>query len=117
MTDRPLRIDPEWEVTPEDAKALLEGDDDVLLIDCRTPEEHALARIEGAVLAPLGELSSLLEDLREHESRRLIVYCHHGRRSLQATAVLRRAGFEDVRSMAGGIELWSVRVDPGVPRY
>ena len=114
----PLRIDPEWEVAPHEAKSMLDDPAQaVVLIDCRTPEEHELVRIEGALLAPLGELSSRIEGLREHESSTVIVYCHHGRRSLQATAVLRRAGFENVRSLAGGIDLWSRTIDPGLPRY
>ena len=51
------------------------------------------------------------------KNKRVIVSCHHGVRSLNATAMLRKMGFSDAKSMAGGIEAWSVMVDEGVPRY
>jgi rhodanese-related sulfurtransferase len=49
--------------------------------------------------------------------RPFIVQCHTGRRSLKVTHLLREAGFPDVKSMAGGIELWAIDIDPNVPRY
>ena len=47
----------------------------------------------------------------------LVVYCHHGIRSMSAAQFLERAGFTNVVSLAGGIDAWSVEVDPKVPRY
>ena len=47
----------------------------------------------------------------------IVVYCHHGVRSLYVTVALRRLGFQDVRSLAGGIDLWSRDIDASVPRY
>ena len=47
----------------------------------------------------------------------LIVFCHHGVRSLNVVNWLRRQGVENCWSMAGGIDLWSLAIDPGVPRY
>ncbi len=55
--------------------------------------------------------------LREHEDACIVVYCHHGVRSLEVTLALRRAGFDDVRSLAGGIDAWSRMIDAAVPRY
>jgi len=46
-----------------------------------------------------------------------VVYCHHGIRSLSGAAILAAAGFPNVASMSGGIERWSLQVDPDVPRY
>lgn len=84
-----------------------------LLIDVRTEEEHAIARIEG---------SERLEVLRERladldRSRTLVLYCHHGVRSRAAAEHCVRMGFRDVWNVEGGIDAWSVRVDPAVPRY
>ena len=111
-------LNTEWEITPRETKRLLDDPTSgVVLIDCRRPDEHAAARIEGAILAPLHELGSRLNDLLAHADKRVIVHCHHGRRSLQATQTLRANGFDDVRSMAGGIDLWSIDIDPRVPRY
>ena len=55
--------------------------------------------------------------LREHEDKTIIVYCHHGVRSLKVTSLLRQHGFGSAVSMAGGIDRWSVEVDATVPRY
>lgn len=113
-----LLLNEDWEITPRQTRELLaDGKADVLLIDCRTAEEHARARIEGALLVPLHEMPEAIDDLREHAHRRIVVHCHHGRRSLQGAAILRAAGFADVRSMAGGIDLWSIDIDQSVPRY
>lgn len=113
-----LLLNEEWELSPRQTRDLLaDASANALLIDCRTPEEHARARIEGAVLVPLHEMPEALDDLREHAGRTIVVHCHHGRRSLQGAAILRQGGFANVRSMAGGIDLWSIDIDPGVPRY
>lgn len=108
---------PEWEVTPRDVKAMRERGDDFVLIDCRKPNEFAIARIKGGELVPLQEIAARLPDLDEYKSRKLVVHCHRGVRSLQFTSILRQQGFVDVRSMAGGIDLWSIDIDPKVPRY
>lgn len=107
----------EWEVTPRQVRAKLAAGDDVVLIDCRTPQEHAVARIEGAELVPLQEVGSRLSELEEYADREVVTFCHHGGRSLRLAAVLRQHGFENVKSMAGGIDLWSQDVDSSVPRY
>ena len=107
-----------WEVSPVEAQRLLrEHYEACVLLDCRTPEEHATARIEGNILIPMQEIGGRLEELREHEDKTIIVYCHHGVRSLKVTSLLRQHGFGSAVSMAGGIDRWSVEVDPGVPRY
>ncbi len=111
-------LNTEWEVTPREARAMLaDPASGAVLIDCRRPDEHAAARIDGSILAPLQELGARLDELLAHADKTVIVHCHHGRRSMQATQFLRANGFENVRSMAGGIDLWSIDIDPGVPRY
>lgn len=106
-----------WEVTPRDVKAALRDPSSrLLLVDCRTADEHRTARIEGATLIPMSEMGSRVEELRAHDGP-IVVHCHHGARSLKVTAALRQAGFDDVKSMAGGIDLWSIDVDPSAPRY
>ena len=76
-----------------------------------------MAHIEGSRLLPLGELPGRISELADWRERRVVVHCHHGPRSAQACALLRAEGFGDVRNLAGGIEAWSVTVDPAVPRY
>ena len=88
-----------------------------LLLDCRTPEEHATARISGAVLIPMQELSARVDELAAWRDKPIIVHCHHGMRSLRVAKWLREQGFTLAQSMQGGIDSWSTHVDPTVPRY
>lgn len=85
------------------------------LIDVRGEDEHALCHIAGDRLLPLGELARRVGEL--DRNRPTVVYCHVGGRSAQAAAWLRSQGFAAVSSLAGGIEAWSLEVDPTVPRY
>ena len=89
-----------------------------LLIDCRRREEWEITRIDGALLIPLQELPELFdEQLAGRERAELVVYCRSGRRSLDFVASLRRCGFINARSMAGGILLWNTDINPGGPQY
>jgi len=105
------------EVMAAEVKAALDRGEDLLLLDVRQPEEHALAQIEGARLLPLGSLEERIGELAAWRDRRIVVTCHHGMRSLQAAQALRQRGFRRVESLGGGIEAWSLTVDPSVPRY
>jgi rhodanese-related sulfurtransferase len=89
--------------------------DKLLLVDVREQWEYDLAKIPGAKLIPLGTLPANLNTLLDADE--VICYCHHGMRSLDAAVWLRQQGVESAKSMAGGIERWSVEVDPEVPRY
>jgi rhodanese-related sulfurtransferase len=89
--------------------------DKLLLVDVREQWEYDLCRIAGAKLIPLGTLPANLNTLLDADE--VICYCHHGIRSLDAAVWLRQQGVESAKSMAGGIERWSVEVDPNVPRY
>lgn len=111
---------PDWELTPPQAHAALRAPAPPLLLDVRTPDEHATARIAGSVLIPLQDLEKRLDELEADDGSRrrpIIVHCYAGGRSMKATALLRASGFADVRSMAGGIDAWSRAIDPSVPRY
>jgi adenylyltransferase/sulfurtransferase len=91
--------------------------DDFLLLDVREPREHETARIEGSLLIPLGQLEARIAELSAWRDRRVVVHCHHGGRSARACELLRQHGFRDVANLVGGIEAWSLVVDPRVPRY
>ena len=92
-----------------------------LVLDVRTSPEWDICRIAGAKLLPLQELDQrmdeLKDDLNNDLTRRIVVNCHHGRRSLTATYMLRAAGFTNVTSLAGGIHLWAQDVDRAMPTY
>jgi len=91
--------------------------DDFLLLDVREPDEFKRARIEGSTLIPLGELEDRLAEIREWKDRAVVVHCHHGGRSAKACKVLDHAGFIRVSNLTGGIEAWSLTVDPEISRY
>lgn len=105
------------QIQPQQVKALLDAGEPVHLVDVRQPEEHAICRLAGSQLIPLGELVRRTGEVEPPPGATVVVYCHHGVRSLTGAAVLGQAGFENVVSMAGGIDAWSVLVDPAVPRY
>jgi len=109
-------LNEEWEITPRETKRLLQAGE-ITLIDCRRDEEYDAVRIEGVDLYPLDDLGSMIDALEERRGKPLVVHCHTGVRSLKAAAFLRAQGFEGARSMAGGIDLWAIDVDPSVPRY
>ena len=106
-----------WEIGPREAHRLRQSEPSIILLDVRSGQERDLACIAGSLHVPMEEITRCLQRLREHEERRIIVHCHHGVRSFQVVAFLRQQGFEDVVSMAGGIELWARAVDPSVGRY
>lgn len=104
------------EITPLEVKALLDRGLSLRLIDVREPAENEICRISDARLIPMRSVPAHLNELDSDESL-LVVFCHHGMRSLSVVDWLRKQGVENCQSMAGGIDLWSVQVDPSVPRY
>ena len=110
-------FDRDLEITPREVKAMLDAGDDVLLLDCRTKSEAAITTIAGSTLIPLQELDRHWDKLDGREGQKVVAFCRIGPRSLQLAQTLRRQGFEDVRSMAGGILLWNRDVNPGGPQY
>jgi rhodanese-related sulfurtransferase len=99
---------------PETADLLRENK--IRLIDVREPWEFQTARIEGSLLMPMGDIPSRANQELDPEEH-LVVFCHSGVRSMNVTVWLRNQGFERVQSLRGGIDTWSVEVDPKVARY
>ncbi len=87
------------------------------LIDCREQEELAICQIEGNEWVPLGIFPESLSKLTADTGRGVVVYCHHGMRSLRAANFLRSHGVEMAFSMSGGIEDWARLIDPEMARY
>ncbi|MEZ4269667.1 MAG: rhodanese-like domain-containing protein [Myxococcota bacterium] len=104
-----------WELGPAELVALREAGTPFVLLDVRTPMEAEICSIEGSVLIPLQELQQRHAEVPR--DAQVVVYCHHGMRSLQAAMFLKQQGVSQVRSLAGGIDLWSRTVDGSVPRY
>ena len=87
------------------------------LLDVREAEEHAFCALPDSRLMPLSELGERAEELTDWKDRDVVVYCHHGVRSSHAIAYLRSLGFTRLTNLSGGIDRWSLEVDPGTPRY
>jgi rhodanese-related sulfurtransferase len=106
------------EITPQEVRQRLDAGEKLALIDVREPHEFQLARIEGAELVPMRAVPAELSRLdAQADDAALIVFCHHGVRSLNVVHWLREQGVDACQSMAGGIDRWSLEIDTGVPRY
>lgn len=103
------------EITAKEVNERIARGEKLLLVDVREPWEYELCRIPGAKSIPLGTLPANLNTLLDADD--VICYCHRGMRRLDAAAWLRQQGVESAKSMAGGIERWSLEIDPQVPRY
>jgi rhodanese-related sulfurtransferase len=106
------------EIAVTDTQELLKAGDKALrLVDCREQDEWDICHIDGAELMPLTRFGEEADAKLQDPAQRIIIYCHHGMRSLRAASWLRQKGFDKVQSMAGGIAAWSDYVDPEMPRY
>jgi len=85
-----------------------------LLLDCREPWEFQAAHIEGATLIPMRAIPERLAEIPRDQP--VVVYCHAGVRSFDVASWLNTQGVNAV-SMSGGIDRWSIEIDPQVPRY
>ena len=112
-----ITINPEWEVHPLDVHQMKNSGSEIFILDVRQQKEWEIARIDSALLIPLAQLPARFSELESLRDKHIVVHCHHGARSLRAAAWLRQAGFSRVKSMAGGIEAWSLLVDQTVRRY
>jgi rhodanese-related sulfurtransferase len=102
------------QISVEELAHRLRRGEPTLLVDVRQHWEHELAALRGSQLIPLPELASRLSEVQPPEGALVVVYCHHGVRSLSGASLLEPLG---AVSLAGGIDAWSLRVDPRVPRY
>ena len=107
---------PEYELTPRQAHAGLAAGT-LLLVDVRTQPEWDRARVDGSVHIPLDQLEKRWDEIEPTPGQQVAMLCHHGVRSMKATLMLRQLGLADVKSVAGGIDHWSLTADPLVPRY
>ena len=103
------------EILPRELKSRFDRGDIPLILDVREAEEVALAAFPNAVHIPMGDIPSRVAEL--DPEREVVVVCHHGVRSAHVAGYLSSIGFKTVLNLAGGIDAWSVSVDPAVSRY
>jgi adenylyltransferase/sulfurtransferase len=102
------------EITPTELKKRLDRGDDLFILDVREPHEVQICTI-GGKLIPVGQLPNRVSEL--DSAKEIVAYCRSGKRSADAVAFLRGAGFRKILNLRGGILAWSDEVDPSVPKY
>ncbi len=102
------------QMEPEELKRRLNAGEEVFVLDVREPKEFAAAQI-GGHLIPLNDLPQRIGEL--DRSRTIVVHCKLGGRSQKAAEFLAQAGFQKLHNLAGGIQAWSEKIDPNVPKY
>ena len=89
-----------------------------LLLDVREPWEVQTASMPGITNVPMNQIPARLDEVKELAGERdIVAICHHGGRSMQVAMFLEHHGLGPVHNLSGGINAWSLQVDPAVPRY
>ncbi|MHB1936908.1 MAG: molybdopterin-synthase adenylyltransferase MoeB [Acidobacteriaceae bacterium] len=102
------------QMQPEDLKRRVDAGEDLFVLDVREPYEFAIAEMGGRLI-PLNDLPQRVGDL--DPNREIVVHCKAGGRSQKAAEFLAQNGFKKIHNLAGGINAWSEKVDPKVPKY
>lgn len=105
------------EIDCQSVKSKLDRDEEFLLLDCRERDEYDAVHLSRSTLLPMSEIQNRVEELSAYKAGEIVVYCHHGIRSLNVAIWLRQQGYANVKSMSGGIDEWSMSVDRSLPRY
>jgi len=103
------------QITPTEVAQQLKAGRPLVLVDVREPAELALASIPNARHIPMNDIPARMHELDANAE--IVVFCHHGMRSANVAEFLAQQGFTNVVNLTGGIDAWSLSVDPGVPRY
>jgi rhodanese-related sulfurtransferase len=107
------------EISPQQLRRLATGPANSLaIVDVRTDAERAIATLPDTPHIPMDQTESRLDEYRSlAENADLVILCHHGVRSLAVARWLRAQGLERAWSLAGGLDRWSLEIDPSIPRY
>ena len=105
----------DYEITPQELQQRQERNEELVILDVREPWERETASIAHSQHIPMADIPARVQELDPEQH--IVVYCHHGVRSLSVTDWLRKQGYEKAQSMSGGIERWAREIDPGVARY
>ena len=103
-------------ITAPELKTKLDAGDKFRLIDVREAHEYDHAKIAGAELKPLGQIMQWSLELADKDEA-IVLHCHYGMRSDRACQFLAAQGFGNLKNLIGGIDEWSLKIDPNVLRY
>ena len=109
---------PPLEISVQETRRLLaEKAAGLRVVDVRDPDEYAYCRLPGSELIPLATLPAEAAEKLPDKSAQILVYCHHGMRSMRAAEYLSQTGYTNARSVAGGIDRWAREIDATTPTY
>jgi adenylyltransferase/sulfurtransferase len=105
------------EISPVELAGKLQSKRPPRLLDVREPQEHAQGALPNAKLIPLNKLAEQISEIEEWRGQEVVVYCHHGLRSLHAIAKLQSLGFSNLHNLSGGIDRWARELNTPIARY
>lgn len=111
----PVEVDEMDEITVIELKERMDSGEELIIIDVREPHEHAIARMPGTQLIPMGQILERLHELDPEAE--IILHCRSGKRSADVLYQMREKGFKNLKNLKGGILAWSDEIDPTVPKY
>ncbi len=117
MQPPPEQSETTLEITVHELNEMRESNAPHMLVDCRRPDEFEFCRIDGALHIPMNETPARIGEFQSNADQPIIVYCHHGIRSLNVVQWLQQQALTTARSMAGGIDMWTEQIDPSVNKY
>jgi rhodanese-related sulfurtransferase len=97
-------------ISPKQAKELMDKAKDVFVLDVRTEEEYKEVHIKDAHLIPIQELEQNINKIPE--DKKVIVHCAAGKRSARACEILKNKGLKELYNLAGGISKWQAEGYP-----
>jgi rhodanese-related sulfurtransferase len=107
-----------FEIAPSELKQRLDSGEKIHLVDVRESIEYQIAHVANSELIPMASVPGALQKIEGMaDDGRVVVFCHHGIRSLAVVNWLRQAGVEECQSLTGGIDRWSAEIDPAIARY
>jgi|SRR5690348_3180538 rhodanese-related sulfurtransferase len=106
----------DYEIRVDEVKQKLDSSEPLVLVDVRELWEYDVSRIPGARHMPMSEVPTRAPQELDPGAH-IVVFCHHGVRSMHVVNWMRQQGFSNAQSMQGGIDAWSRTVDPSIPLY
>lgn len=97
-------------ITPEEAKAIMDSREGYIILDARTQEEYDGSHIPGAILIPYDQITEKAERVLTDKNQLILVYCRSGRRSKLAAEDLVKLGYTNIKEF-GGIIDWPYEVE------
>lgn len=97
-------------ITSEEAKEIIDTDEDIVIIDVREPNEYEEGHIKDSILVPLGTLESTIENIVPNKDTKILVYCRSGNRSSKSLKVFEKLGYNTVYDF-GGITDWKYELE------